>query len=102
MALLSAASKVRSMAITSPVDFIWVPSVRSAAGNLSKGQRGIFTTQQSNAGSKAAVVFPVTAWGITCSKRPAAILAATRAIGYPVAFEASADDRLTRGLTSIT
>jgi len=39
-----APSNVRAMAITSPVDFIWVPSVRSAPGNLSNGQRGIFTT----------------------------------------------------------
>src|SRR3954462_1053664 len=31
-----------------------------------------------------------------------AILAATRAIGYPVALDASADDRDTRGFTSIT
>ncbi len=40
-----ACSKVRSIAITSPVDFIWVLRVRSALGNLSKGQRGILTTQ---------------------------------------------------------
>jgi hypothetical protein len=33
------------MAITSPVAFIWVPMVRSPPGNLSKGQRGILTTQ---------------------------------------------------------
>ncbi len=31
-----------------------------------------------------------------------AILAAILAIGYPVAFDASADDRLTRGFTSMT
>ena len=31
-----------------------------------------------------------------------AILAATLAIGYPVALDASAEERLTRGLTSIT
>ena len=33
------------MAMTSPVDFIEVPKVRSAVRNLSKGQRGILTTQ---------------------------------------------------------
>jgi len=33
------------MAITSPTDFIWVVNVRSASGNFSKAQRGIFTTQ---------------------------------------------------------
>jgi hypothetical protein len=44
-ALVMAASKLRSMAITSPVDFICVPRRRSASGNLSKGQRGILTTQ---------------------------------------------------------
>ena len=33
------------MAMTSPVDFMLVPSVRSAVLNLSKGQRGILTTQ---------------------------------------------------------
>ncbi len=43
-ALPRAASKVRSMAITSPVAFICVPVVRSPRGNLSKGQRGILTT----------------------------------------------------------
>jgi hypothetical protein len=42
--LLSAAPKVRSIAITSPVAFIWLPSVRSAVGNLSNGNRGSFTT----------------------------------------------------------
>jgi len=35
---------VRSIAITSPVAFIWLPSVRSAVGNLSNGKRGSFTT----------------------------------------------------------
>ena len=44
-AFWNAASKVLSTAITSPVAFIWVPTLRSPAGNLSKGQRGIFTTQ---------------------------------------------------------
>ena len=44
-AFCSAASKLRSMAITSPVAFICVPTWRSPWGNLSKGQRGIFTTQ---------------------------------------------------------
>ncbi len=40
--------------------------------------------------------------GISASRRPAAIFAATRAIGYPVALEARAEDRDTRGLTSMT
>ena len=44
-AFWKAASKERSMAITSPVAFICVPMVRSPAGNLSKGHRGILTTQ---------------------------------------------------------
>ena len=44
-AFWNAASNVLSTAITSPVAFIWVPTLRSPAGNLSKGQRGIFTTQ---------------------------------------------------------
>ena len=43
-ALPKAASKLRSIAITSPVAFIWVPVRRSPSGNLSNGQRGIFTT----------------------------------------------------------
>ena len=43
-AFCRAASKERSIAMTSPVAFICVPSVRSAAANLSNGQRGIFTT----------------------------------------------------------
>ena len=33
---------------------------------------------------------------------PTAIFAETRAIGYPLAFEARADERETLGLTSIT
>ena len=44
-ALRNASSKHRPIAITSPVDFIEVPRVLSAVLNLSKGQRGIFTTQ---------------------------------------------------------
>ena len=43
-AFCRAASKVRSMAMTSPVAFIWVPMMRSPEANLSKGQRGILTT----------------------------------------------------------
>ena len=43
-AFCSAASNERSIAITSPVAFICVPSDRSPAPNLSNGQRGIFTT----------------------------------------------------------
>ena len=47
--------------------------------------------------------------GLTCDRvlisssvYPRAILAATLAMGYPVALLARADERLTRGLTSIT
>ncbi len=36
--------KVRPIDIASPTDFICVVSVRSACGNFSKFQRGIFTT----------------------------------------------------------
>ena len=43
-AFCSEASNVRSIAITSPVAFICVPSERSPAPNLSKGQRGILVT----------------------------------------------------------
>ncbi len=39
---------------------------------------------------------------ISSSVIPIAILADIFAIGYPVALEAKADERLTRGLTSIT
>jgi hypothetical protein len=39
-----ASMKVRPIAMTSPTDFIFVPSLRSAPGNFSKAQRGIFTT----------------------------------------------------------
>ena len=45
MAFISAASKEFPMAMTSPVAFIWVPRVRLAVVNLSKGRRGIFSTQ---------------------------------------------------------
>ncbi len=43
-AFLNASSTVRPIAITSPVLFIAVVSVRSADLNLSKGHRGTFTT----------------------------------------------------------
>jgi hypothetical protein len=43
-AFLKPSSTVRPMAITSPVDFMAVVRVRSAVLNLSKGQRGTFTT----------------------------------------------------------
>ena len=39
-----ASRKVRPMAITSPTDFICVPSALSAPGNFSNAKRGIFTT----------------------------------------------------------
>ena len=42
--LRNASLKVRPMDITSPTDFICVVRVRSAWGNFSKFQRGIFTT----------------------------------------------------------
>ena len=45
IAFVRAASKVLSTAMTSPVDAICVPRRLSPAGNLSKGQRGILTTQ---------------------------------------------------------
>ena len=44
-AFWSASLNVRPIAMTSPTDFICVVSVRSASGNFSKAQRGIFTTQ---------------------------------------------------------
>ena len=40
----SASRKVPPIAITSPTDFIEVPSVDGAAGNFSNAQRGILTT----------------------------------------------------------
>ncbi len=50
------------------------------------------------AGSKHAVLFWVTAFGISSRRSPTAILAATRAMGYPVALDARADERLTLGV----
>ena len=44
-AFWNAASNDRSIAMTSPVAFICVVTVRSPLGNLSNGQRGILTTQ---------------------------------------------------------
>ena len=43
-AFIRAISKLGAMDMTSPVAFIWVPSVRLASANLSKGHLGIFTT----------------------------------------------------------
>ena len=40
----SASLNVRPMAITSPTDFICVPSSGLASRNFSNAQRGIFTT----------------------------------------------------------
>ncbi len=45
MALLSASSKVRPMAITSPTAFMRVERVSSDPWNFSKANRGTFTTQ---------------------------------------------------------
>ena len=53
-------------------------------------------------GSNEAGVSLVTRLGISLSRIPIAIFAEMRAIGYPVAFDASADERDTRGFTSIT
>ncbi len=44
IALSSADPNSRSMAMASPVAFICTPRLRSAEGNLSKGQRGSLTT----------------------------------------------------------
>src|SRR5206468_11258906 len=90
-------SKVRPIAITSPVLFFDVPIRRSTVGNLSKGHRGIFVTTQSNVGSHEARLLPVTGFGISPRRRPIAILAAVRAIGYLVAFAPRAGGRATRG-----
>ena len=46
--------------------------------------------------------FCVTGFTISSNVKPTAIFAANFAIGYPVALDASADERLTRGFTSIT
>ena len=53
-------------------------------------------------GSNAAGVAPVISLVISSSVYPTASFAATRAIGKPVAFEASADERETRGFISMT
>src|SRR4030042_3394795 len=53
-------------------------------------------------GWKAAQVCPVMALGISSAVLPTAILAATLAIGYPVALEARAELLETRGFTSMT
>src|SRR5690606_41527228 len=53
------------------------------------------------AGSKYAVVVPVMAFLSSSRLYPMASLAATFAIGYPVAFDASAEERETRGCISI-
>ena len=53
-------------------------------------------------GSKLAGVFRVMSFGISSSVYPTASRAAIFAIGKPVAFDASADERLTRGFISMT
>ncbi|HEX2757599.1 MAG TPA: hypothetical protein VHP60_03770, partial [Thermoanaerobaculia bacterium] len=51
---------------------------------------------------KDAGVFFVMSFGISSSRYPTARSAAIFAIGKPVAFEASADERETRGFISMT
>src|SRR4029079_3755524 len=53
-------------------------------------------------GSNDAGVFFVMSFGISSSVYPTASLAAIFAIGNPVAFDARADDRDTRGFISMT
>ena len=53
-------------------------------------------------GSKAAAVLPVTSLRISSRVNPTASWAATLAIGNPVALEARAEERDTRGFISIT
>ena len=53
-------------------------------------------------GSKEAGVSRVISLGSSSSVYPTASLAAIFAIGYPVALDASADDRDTRGFISMT
>ncbi len=53
-------------------------------------------------GSKQAGVLRVMSLGISSSVYPTASLAAIFAIGKPVAFDASAEERETRGFISIT
>ena len=53
-------------------------------------------------GSKHAGVFRVMSFGMPSSVYPTASLAANFAMGNPVALEASAEERLTRGFISIT
>ncbi len=53
-------------------------------------------------GSKEAGVARVMSFGISSRAYPTASFAAIFAIGKPVAFEASADERETRGFISIT
>ena len=53
-------------------------------------------------GSKEAGVARVMSFGISSRAYPTASLAAILAIGNPVAFEARADERETRGFISIT
>ena len=52
-------------------------------------------------GSKADFVLPVISLGNSSNVYPTANFAATLAIGNPVALEARAEDRLTRGFISI-
>ncbi len=45
IAFCSTSSKLRPMAITSPTDFMALPSLRFTSSNLLKSHRGIFSTQ---------------------------------------------------------
>jgi hypothetical protein len=85
---------LRAMPMTSPVDFISGPSRMSLPWNFTKGRTDSFTKIRFTSRS---AVSPS-----SFRVRPAAIFAATFAMGTPVALEMKGVVREARGFTSIT
>ncbi len=97
---MSADPKVRSIAITSPVAFIWLPRVRWREGTCRTGSAAL-DDQVVEAGSKAATVVPVTTLGISASRcRPRSGPPPWRWGSGGLAGQRGV--RLTRGFTSMT
>lgn len=95
MAFCSASVKLHPNDIASPPDFIVVVSVSSAAGNFS-GKPWHLHSNVIDTGSPLESGSPVMSFSISSSRYTTASKVVTLAIGTPVAFEASAEDRDTR------
>ena len=91
--------KVRPMAMTSPTDFIWVVSVWSASGTSKASAAPSPRSSRSSARTRPASAGDVVAQLV---ERVTRELRRDLAIGKPVAFDASAEERPTQTPISMT